>query len=86
MRMFKEPDGTFYFNEAVEVGYCPVCDRKLYVKPYERVKGKMLTDYHIHDSTLCFHCGHRVEVLIPCERLSLPRDTEIIELQEECDE
>lgn len=83
MKMFKMEDGSFCFDEIIEIAYCPICEKSLYLRPYTLVKGSPLCTGEVdmrfvRYSTHCDICKHRVEVCVPCHPLSLPKWTEII--------
>lgn len=84
MKMYQHDD-RFFFDEMIEIGYCPICDKSLYLRPYVEVKKKHQAINEIEArftrySTYCDICGHRVELMVPSDPLALPKNTEIINI------
>lgn len=75
--------GDFFFDEAIEIGRCPLCERSIYMEPFERVHDNR-TLWSSFESlfiarrpTECPECGHRISVLVPANIKVLPESWEV---------
>lgn len=76
-------NNLFWFDEIIEIGYCPVCDKSLYLRPHTQVKKRDncvgdIESMFVRYTTHCDVCGHHICATVPCDVHALPMDTKVI--------